>query len=319
MTRRKKPPGVVYFTQDTEDAIIQYNSSQDDAERNHIYEDKIYKPFLKIAECIMNKFKIENFDMSPQDVQRDVVSHLTKKLHKFDATKMSTKTLGKKTTAFAYFSTIAKHYLLQESNTNYKGWKNIISVPFNDSTDEVDNLITNNIQLRCDIRDDSENISLTNTLLSKFELIYKWSNINFKRDSLQIKLMERVKMLLEGNGKWIERRDKVNYKFKKHLNYWESVTDGISSPESGTRLLKRIVVLWRRSLTEGDLQCLKIKKPRKKRNLESFIRICPICHRNIYSYGHVSCQRSREYSISNLPCPRCHIPIKSQEASSFSQ
>lgn len=305
MARRKKPPGVVYFSQETEDAIIQYNACADEAERNRIFEDKIYHPFLKISECIMNTFKIDNFDMSAKDVQLDTVSHLSKQLHKFNNTKMSNKTLGKKTSAFGYFSTIAKYYLIQRSNTNYKGWKNIISVPLNNMTNKMDNAITDSLQLSHDLKDDNDNINLTNTLLSKFKLIYKWSRRNFKSDSSQIRLMERVKLLLEGNGKWLERRDGINYRFKNYPNYWESATDGITSPQCGIRLLRRIIVLWRRSLKEVDIQCLQIKKPRNERNLESFTRNCPTCLRILYSYGHNSCERAREHLIANLPCPRC--------------
>ena len=73
----------MYFTQVTEDAIIAYNQEPSIRKRNKIWNEHIHKPMLKLAE----------------------------KLPKYTADK------GK---AFSYFSIVAKNYLIQNNNKNYK-------------------------------------------------------------------------------------------------------------------------------------------------------------------------------------------------------
>ena len=46
-----------YFTQDTENAIITYNNSQDFGERSKIYNDRIHYDFFKLTQNIINTFK----------------------------------------------------------------------------------------------------------------------------------------------------------------------------------------------------------------------------------------------------------------------
>lgn len=101
----------MYFTKDTEDAIILYNQTEDVQTREQIYNTRIKYPFEKLVENIFNTFKFSYFETSPLDVQKETVSHLVSNMHKFEAGK------GK---AFSYFSIIAKHYLIALNNSVYK-------------------------------------------------------------------------------------------------------------------------------------------------------------------------------------------------------
>jgi len=103
-----------YFNQDTEDAIIEYNNSEDDFERNLIYNTNISAAFNKLAENVLNTFKFTYFDSEPQDVMAEVVSFMVIHMGKFKEGK------GK---AFSYFSVIAKNYLILRNNNNYKRYK----------------------------------------------------------------------------------------------------------------------------------------------------------------------------------------------------
>ena len=103
-----------YFTQETEDAIIRYNSEEDPAVRNLIYSKEIDYPFDKLAENIIHTFKFYYFDVSPDEVKHEVVSFLVMNMHKFKEGK------GK---AFSYFSVVAKNYLILNNNANYKRYK----------------------------------------------------------------------------------------------------------------------------------------------------------------------------------------------------
>jgi len=111
---KKKDVSKIYFTQDTEDAIIEYNKTNDVSVRNKLYTERIKYPFEKLAENILNTFKFSYFDVSPQDVQTEVVSTLMEKIHMFKEGR------GK---AFSYFSIVAKNHLILKNNGNYKRFK----------------------------------------------------------------------------------------------------------------------------------------------------------------------------------------------------
>jgi hypothetical protein len=112
MPRKKKSKQ--YFTLDTEEAIIAYNKSSSQRERNDLYKTRIQYAFEKLAENILNTFKFSYFDVSKQDVQMEVVSTLIEKIHMFQEGK------GK---AFSYFSIVAKNHLILKNNGNYKRFK----------------------------------------------------------------------------------------------------------------------------------------------------------------------------------------------------
>jgi hypothetical protein len=112
MPRKKK--NKIYFTEETEQAIIDYNNSTDDFEKNKIYKEKIKYPFEKLAENVLNTFKFSYFDVPKSDIQSEVVSTLIEKIHMFKEGK------GK---AFSYFSIVAKNYLILKNNGNYKRFK----------------------------------------------------------------------------------------------------------------------------------------------------------------------------------------------------
>ena len=112
MPRKKKSKQ--YFTIDTENAIIEYNKTDNTDVRNKIYVESIKYPFEKLAENILNTFKFSYFDVSKEDVQMEVISNLIEKIHMFQEGK------GK---AFSYFSIVAKNYLILKNNGNYKRFK----------------------------------------------------------------------------------------------------------------------------------------------------------------------------------------------------
>ena len=45
----------LYFTQDTEDAIIAYNTEDNNELRNKVFNDYIYKPLKKMAENLIHR------------------------------------------------------------------------------------------------------------------------------------------------------------------------------------------------------------------------------------------------------------------------
>jgi hypothetical protein len=111
--RKRKPKEPrIYFTQDTEDAIVEYLASNDQVERNRIYNERIEYAFYKLAENIIHTFKFYYTDTDTiEELKHEVITFLLEKLHLYNPTK------GK---AFSYFGTIAKRYLIVYNENNYK-------------------------------------------------------------------------------------------------------------------------------------------------------------------------------------------------------
>jgi hypothetical protein len=117
-----------YFTQETEDAIVAYNLSEDFNEKSRIYEEKINYAFFKLTQNIIHTFKfyyteVENIE----DLQHEIIIFLLSKIHLFNPDN------GAK--AYSYFGTIVKRWLILYNENNYK--KRVNSVPV--STIEEDN------------------------------------------------------------------------------------------------------------------------------------------------------------------------------------
>ena len=110
---KKKKKGVQYFTQDTENAIVLYNSTPDSEERSRIYRERIHYGFFKLTENIIHTFKFYYTEVDNiEDLQHEVITFLLSKIHLYDQTK------GAK--AYSYFGTIAKRYLILSNQKNYK-------------------------------------------------------------------------------------------------------------------------------------------------------------------------------------------------------
>ena len=61
--KKKKKTTNVYFTKETEDAIISYNLSIDPVFRSNIYQEKIHWAFYKLTENIIHTFKFYHTDV----------------------------------------------------------------------------------------------------------------------------------------------------------------------------------------------------------------------------------------------------------------
>ena len=120
---RKKSPSRNYFTQDTEDAIVLYNSLSDPEEKSKVYERRIHYPFFKLTENIIHTFKFYYTEVDDiEHLQHEVICFLLSKVHLFDPSR------GAK--AYSYFGTIAKRYLILQNQKNYK--KRIDKAPVED-------------------------------------------------------------------------------------------------------------------------------------------------------------------------------------------
>lgn len=128
MARKKSKAN--YFTKETEEYIVKYNTSVDHEYRAKIFTDHIYFPFYKLAENIIHTFKFYYTDVEQiEDLKHEIVTVLLEeKIMKFDPTN------GAK--AYSYFGTIVKRWLINYNNKNYKRLKQVGS--FSDYEDSYD-------------------------------------------------------------------------------------------------------------------------------------------------------------------------------------
>ena len=110
--KRKPKTTTTYFTEDTQNAIIEYVSSENQEHRNNLYSTRIEYAFFKLTQNIIHTFKFYYTDgESVEDVQQEVIAFLLEKLRLFKPDK------GK---AYSYFGTIAKRYLILKNKKNYQ-------------------------------------------------------------------------------------------------------------------------------------------------------------------------------------------------------
>jgi len=97
--RKRKPKQTIYyFTQDTEDAIVEYLNTNSESERNSIYNNRIDYAFHKLAENIIHTFKFYYTEVNTiNELKHEVVCILLEKLPKYKQDK------GK---AYSYFGLV---------------------------------------------------------------------------------------------------------------------------------------------------------------------------------------------------------------------
>lgn len=134
--KRKPKQSNVYFTQDTENAIIDYVNCDNEADRNRIFNESINYAFHKLAENIIHTFKFYYTEVQTIDeLKHEVVCVLLEKLKLYDQTK------GK---AYSYFGTIVKRYLIVYNNNNYKKLKSKAHVDEVDTDKTITNQLVSN-------------------------------------------------------------------------------------------------------------------------------------------------------------------------------
>ena len=111
--KKSQKQGRVYFTKETEAAIVKYNNSTDELERSELYQNHIHWPFYKLTENIIHTFKFYYTDgvENLEDLQHEIIVFLLSKIHLFNPEN------GAK--AYSYFGTIVKRWLIVYNTKNY--------------------------------------------------------------------------------------------------------------------------------------------------------------------------------------------------------
>jgi len=88
-------------------------------ERSDLFREKIYTPFEKLSQSMIYTYEFFYFDVPPADVVKEVVSVLCSKIYRYHQSE------GR---AFSFFSVVAKRYLINNNNRNYKYYINHSSI-----------------------------------------------------------------------------------------------------------------------------------------------------------------------------------------------
>jgi hypothetical protein len=201
MPRKKSKAN--YFTKETEEYIVKYNTSKDADYRAKIFTDHIYLPFYKLAENIIHTFKFYYTDVEKiEDLKHEIVSVLLEdKIMKFDPTN------GAK--AYSYFGTIVKRWLINYNNKNYKRLKQIGS--FSEMEESYDSKIT-------DKNGEAAGISLAEFLDRWVESMYDQLEEMFPKEQ-DIKIADAVLTIFK------TRNDLDIFKKKALYIYIREMTD----------------------------------------------------------------------------------------------
>ncbi len=123
-----------YFTGDVDTAIIEYNFNVDSKkQKNLLYNKTIYPALDKLAENLINTYKVSYIDLSFEDLKHDLVVFLTEKLDRFSPES------GK---AFSYFTKIGINYLIGLNTKNYKKTKERVELDVIDEERNISSEIT---------------------------------------------------------------------------------------------------------------------------------------------------------------------------------
>lgn len=118
-TGPKKNDLKLYFHAGTHDAIVRFQTEEDQAERDRIYTDEILPAFSKLVENLIF-IHGANAHVSVEEFKNDCISFLYEKLKKFDASR------GSK--AFSYFNVVAKNWIIVKMRQKIKHTKKHINI-----------------------------------------------------------------------------------------------------------------------------------------------------------------------------------------------
>lgn len=178
-----------YFYETEEEAFVNYLQSNDEDEKNKIFNTYLHPAFTKMIESIIRRYNLYPPDEEFQETFDDTISFLMTKVEKFNPES------GYK--AYSYCGTICKNYLLfkinqcikkQKRNESYDVMQSEINESSKFSYDQYNNkiqmlteLITNTVNEIKDMIDKREKHKLNDTQIkvgmALIELLGNWEDL----------------------------------------------------------------------------------------------------------------------------------------------
>lgn len=178
-----------YFYETEEDAFVTYLQSDDEEEKNKIFNTYLHPAFTKMIESIIRRYNLYPPDEEFQETFDDTISFLMTKVEKFNPES------GYK--AYSYCGTICKNYLLFKINQCIKNQKrnesyDLMQTEINESSkfsyDQYNNkiqmlteLIENTVNEIKNMIDNKEKFKLNETQIkvgvALIELLANWEDL----------------------------------------------------------------------------------------------------------------------------------------------
>ena len=136
---KRSPPGTtsnMYFSSKTQEAIEEFQITNDPASGEKIYVNRIMPAFNKLVESLIFVYGFSSPNESIDVMKNDCVSFLYETLHKFDA--------KRHTKAFSYFNVVARNWLIIASKNRLKKAKRFISFEDIKNVDSIDSELYRN-------------------------------------------------------------------------------------------------------------------------------------------------------------------------------
>lgn len=127
-----EPTLINYFTEKTQEHIIEYQKEADSNKKKKIYVKEILPAFDSLVENLINVYGFSVIYESKQDLKNECLQFLYTAVDKFNAEK------GSK--AFSYFNVVAKNWLTIKSKQNIKRLQSYVSI------DDHDNILKEDLE-----------------------------------------------------------------------------------------------------------------------------------------------------------------------------
>jgi hypothetical protein len=227
--RGRKRKNDMYFGPDEEEAVINFLESEDETERNLIFNEWLKAPLDKMIESIIRRYKLYRKGETFEELHSDTVSFLMTKVHKFERGR------GKK--AYSYFGTISKNYILGLLIKDEKHMKQTTS--YEDMSD--------NLEVRPDLTYVIDNES---TSMDEF--------IKTLCDGIREELNDEE---LPPKKKLSDNEKKVGYALIDILDNWETAFDSMNG---GSKYNKNSVLETMRNYTNLSTKDIRLAMKRYK-------------------------------------------------------
>jgi hypothetical protein len=186
----------VYWSGVQERAIAEFISEKDLEKKDKIFRKDIYKPLKKLVENIIYTYKLFRTDVEVRELQEDCMSFLITKMDRYDP--------SKGTRAFAFFGTIAKHYLMGEKKVSYKNMQ--LNINIEESSAEY----------TLDEKNDSKNIELESEETNSIVFLEIIKKLEAELDNP--KMLKNDKKVIEAIVFIFKRHEVINI-YNKNLLY----------------------------------------------------------------------------------------------------
>lgn len=125
MSKKNKKKKNYYFTQETQDKIVEYQLAKTKRQKNKLYADYIHSAFAELVHNLVSVYKFKSSSEDINHLKHDCVTFLFETLPKWKP--------ENGTKAFSYFNVVAKNWLTIHSRRLLKNSKRNVSVDCSES------------------------------------------------------------------------------------------------------------------------------------------------------------------------------------------